>query len=307
MMRVLVPALFAASLLACGYTEKYLSHIATGRLFYKYKKWIDATHQFMDAVEEAPGSYDAKIWLGNSAMEYGNDLFLRAHEMAEMNQLAQADQLALGEANRMHELARRMFQHAKSRKPGSMDGSYGIGRLHYYRVSSPLRYPYGENPREEIARIRAKELDHGIQEFRNVLGIVPTSYQSHRYLGMLLFVRLNPEEKDPEEGRKHLIQFYESRRYWYNRTLDHSPTSADDKTRIYELLDELRKEMDEVRWTLQEYRDSVEEEELDLSGKSVLQDKDRKHLRWLAQEKAATEKSLKGLEERPDGIPPQNP
>lgn len=302
----------------CASSEKFDDHMQTGDIFYRNRKWKDATQQFMMAVEENPSSTEAKLSLAYAGMEYGNDLYLQADRRAAAGDRGAVD--AATEAGQFHEMSAKMFSTVQKDWPSKMNGWYGMGLLHYGRVASGLRYPYGPGKDAEseqtLRKLKAEEVEKAIASFRKVLALAKDSYYSHRYLGILLFSRgvdrfrvrtgmsdsesatqENHAKADLSKGREHLLTYHDAVHVVIERSSKRSVRTAEEKKKLRELLTELENDLEQVKRLLSEYHYSVAQEESRLQMKRVHTEADSRWKGWLATERLATDAYIKKFSE----------
>lgn len=211
----------------------YNAHMTLGEGYFRNAKFQEAVNAYTRAAEMRRSSFHAWLGLASSAAEYSHSLYAEAANLFELRK-RDAALRALERADRMHEAALKAFTKCTEIRAGDVAIHYNQAVMFYKRSTSPygLPYPAVAEPPPELklskedaekwkqgVEQRRKERDLAIQEFEKVLARDKyrlddaahvkncISPQSHRYVGILYFVRGEWEKGDTERMRQQ-IAFY---------------------------------------------------------------------------------------------------
>ncbi len=236
---------------------------------YDIGKFDEAKSLYSKTLELCPDFYEGMLGLANACREYGNQLFAAVNELVAQKKTDQAQKL-YQQAKENHSQSMAWFQKTMELKPGDERPHYGLGLLFYQRATSPVPYPY---PMTDKGRQRERDL--AISEFETCIRKVPDSYQARRYLGLLLIAAGRMME-----AREHLAAYYEFVQRTYDHVLDTWPgTAEEDRRRKEAALQNLEKEISDVREILIIYRQDLERQKSDLEArKGGLDPEERREL-----------------------------
>ncbi|MHC4607227.1 MAG: hypothetical protein ACYTAF_09905 [Planctomycetota bacterium] len=335
LIRGLPLAALACLLLAgCASSELYKAHMDNGYHFFRHGKFQEAMLSYGRALK-LKKSFEAYVGFGNAAMEYGNDIFTKAHGMVAVNTKKALEMVT--DANSRHDDAFKALHIAARKRSSDPRPHYYLGLLHYLRVPNKLIYPpvapkAGDEREEPILRSWVahidknyrEEIDRGITSFRKVLTMNASAalkVYSHRYLGNLLLLRgtlhldAAMREKDEFEAKKRyklakddlsasreeLQAFHKGAWAVIDRAIEISRQgmrSPEDREWFQKHLDRMVKQLREVVDTLTEYRNDLRREVERLSQKPALTVNEVEWKKWLESEADATEPYIEMFHKR---------
>lgn len=248
-------------------------------------KFDQAKVLYSRCVEKCADNYEGWLGLANACREVGNNEFKGAADLAGQGRVQDSKKLFKDGAEN-HAEAYQLFQLKLKENPDDVAPHYGLGMLYYQRSTSVLPFPF---PLDDVVN-RQKERNLAIDEFTLVIQKAPRAYQARRYLGLALFAA-----DRMDEGRPHLKIFHDAEQALYERVLNWSGATDEEKLRKETTLKSVNKEIDDIRDVLSEYFMSVQHEFDRLTAKRDRKPEDDLRLAKLKIESLQLENMIKGF------------
>lgn len=246
--------LLAIAAAGCSNPEndpEFLQQLRLGNEYYKNGKYDMAKTQYERAIESCPTSYEAIVGLASASREWGLMKYAEVEDLYRAKKYEFASQ-QVKKANAEHKSAQLLYLKAIQLKPELLTAYRELGVLHYKRATSPYNYPHRVEEKTE----RHRERDEAILRLKYVVDREPKAYFAQRYLG-LAYIAAGKTSLGREHLARYLQGMAEAREYIIKFAPARTTAEKEDKQGR---LDELNKDITEVRGVLLAYLEALRED-----------------------------------------------
>lgn len=212
-------------------------------LYYRSGKFFDAANRFGFILKKNPEDWEALIGYANSSREVGNEFYHQATGLA-----AKGDAVGVQQAAQRgfdyHKSSWEAFSKALDMRPDDPEALFGLGLFYYHRASGAYRLFVDVDKEQDVVKAMFKEAQGCFEKY---VAQRPSSYNGHRYLGLILI-----GVERPADARVHIEFFLKSMQDLKQQIEETKPQDDEERAKRDDMLGKLKKDIEDAKGVLRE-------------------------------------------------------